>query len=185
MVRGTFEGSGYGGQSLEGLMGNPYIFCISDNTLQKYIEYFKKQFIFRAEVRGLAFFLSTSQLKYHKIVLKHLPFTLHIFVKATPMAIARKLNGIKLKSTKFEKSDFEMSASSVASTYDLEYSLPGHYLIHFHHTDLNTIAHEVFHVVMWHNKYIGQKFNNGSEESYAYLFGYLISEIDEFIKGHN
>lgn len=79
--------------------------------------------------------------------------------------------------------DFELSTSIAAITHDLEYSLPGHYLIQFNHTDLNTIAHEVFHVVMWHNKYIGQKFNNGSEESYAYLFGYLISEINEFVKG--
>lgn len=163
-------------------MGNPYVFCISDNTLQMYIDIRNNECIFIHKVRGLTLFLSTP-LKYHKIVLKHLPFTLHIFVRSTPMGIAKKLNGIKLKSQRFDKSDFEMSASSVASTYDLEYSLPGHYLIHFHQTDLNTIAHEVFHVVMWHNKYIGQKFNNGSEESYAYLFGYLISEINELVKG--
>lgn len=108
---------------------------------------------------------------------------MHIFVNASGKAIASKLNRIKFKSQRFEKDDFELSPSSAAITHDLEYSLPGHYLIQFNHTDLNTIAHEVFHVVMWHNKYIGQKFNNGSEESYAYLFGYLISEIHEFVKG--
>lgn len=111
-----------------------------------------------------------------------MPFTLHIFVNASSMDIVKKLNRIKSKSQRFTKEDFEISESAVASSYELEYSLPGHWLIIFKSTDLNTIAHEVFHIVMWHNKYIGQRFNGSSEESYAYLFGYLISEIHEFVK---
>lgn len=111
-----------------------------------------------------------------------MPFTLHIFVNAKPVDVVKKMNRIRIKSQKFLKDDFEISDSAVASSYDLEYALPGHWLIAFKSTDLNTIAHEVFHIVMWHNKYIGQRFNSSSEESYAYLFGYLIQEIYEFIK---
>lgn len=111
-----------------------------------------------------------------------MPFTLHIFVNAKPLDIVKKLNKSRNKNQRFKVDDFEISDSAVASSYELEYNLPGHWLIVFRATDLNTIAHEVFHVVMWHNKYIGQRFNSSSEESYAYLFGYLIQEIYEFVK---
>jgi hypothetical protein len=110
---------------------------------------------------------------------------LHIFIDATARDMVNKLNRVKNKIERFEAKDYELNDLAVASSFDLEYSLPGHYAINFKHTDLNTIAHEVFHVVMWHNKYIGQKFSNTSEESYAYLFGFLISEINEFTTRSN
>lgn len=125
------------------------------------------------------------KLKYKKINIKHLPFTLHIFIDANAKDVVNKLNRIKNKIERFEAKDYEMSEFAVASTFDLEYSLPGHYAVNYKHTDLNTIAHEVFHIVMWHNKYIGQKYSHNSEESFAYLFGFLISEIYEFTKGSN
>jgi hypothetical protein len=124
-------------------------------------------------------------LKYKRIHIKHLPFTLHIFIGGNGKEVSARLNRIKNKLHKHNAQDFELSSSSSAYAYDLEYSLPGHYAIVFKHTDLNTIAHEVFHIVMWHNKYIGQRFNNGNEESFAYLFGYLISEIYDFQKTNN
>lgn len=170
-----------------GQMGNPYFFCVSPTILGKsiYEISFIKLHLFLKVVGFSPFFLTSiynSKLKYKKISLNHLPFTLHIFVNAMPVDMVKKMNRIKNKSQRFVKDDFDISESAVASSYDLEYSLPGHWLIAFKSTDLNTIAHEVFHIVMWHNKYIGQKFNNGSEESYAYLFGYLIQEINEFVK---
>lgn len=110
---------------------------------------------------------------------------MHIFIGGNGKEVSARLNRIKNKLHKHNAQDFELSSSSSAYAYDLEYSLPGHYAIVFKHTDLNTIAHEVFHIVMWHNKYIGQRFNNGNEESFAYLFGYLISEIYDFQKTNN
>jgi len=38
----------------------------------------------------------------------------------------------------------------------------------------------VWHVVMDHANYIGIKHDKSSEESFAYMFGYLIKQIHEF-----
>jgi hypothetical protein len=48
---------------------------------------------------------------------------------------------------------------------------------------IEAIAHEVWHVVMDHGRYIGLKHDQSSEESFAYLFGYLIKEIYELKTG--
>ena len=116
---------------------------------------------------------------YKKIALKDRPFVVHVFVKATAYEVATKLNRIKKKAEKFESSEFTMDADTDAQTCYLQHSLPGQYVIMFSKLSLEAIAHEVWHVVMDHGRYIGLKHDQNSEESFAYLFGYLIKEIYE------
>lgn len=123
-------------------------------------------------------------MNYKRIKLQDRPFTLHIFYKATGKEIAAKLNRIKSKSERFLADDFELTEDSDAMTHYLEYSLPGQYAIVFRNADLETIAHEVWHIVMDHGRYIGLKHDNNSEESYAYLFGYLIKKIHDHFAGN-
>lgn len=119
-------------------------------------------------------------MKYKKITLQDRPFTLHVFFMATGSEVSARLNRNKKKLKKFKPEDFELDYNSGAETHYLDYALPGHYAIIFREMDLETIAHEVWHVVMDHGNYIGLKHDANSEESYAYLFGYLIKEIHEF-----
>ena len=116
---------------------------------------------------------------YKKIALKDRPFVVHVFVKATAKEVATKLNRIKKKSEKFDPSEFTMDHDTDAQTCYLSHSMPGHYAIMFSKLHIESIAHEVWHVVMDHARYIGLKHDDSSEESFAYLFGYLIKEIYE------
>jgi hypothetical protein len=45
--------------------------------------------------------------------------------------------------------------------------------------DVNTIAHEAFHVVEALMEYIGCKLTNSSSEPWAYLLGYIVEKIME------
>mgnify|MGYP006187243195 FL=1 len=120
---------------------------------------------------------------YKKIALKDRPFVVHVFVKATAFEVASKLNRIRNKSEKFNPSEFTMDSDTDAQTCYLEHSLPGQYVIMFTKLSIEAIAHEVWHVVMDHGRYIGLKHDQSSEESFAYLFGYLIKEIYELKTG--
>jgi len=120
---------------------------------------------------------------YKKIALKDRPFVVHVFVKATAFEVATKLNRIRNKSEKFNPSEFTMDSDTDAQTCYLEHSLPGQYVIMFTKLSIEAIAHEVWHVVMDHGRYIGLKHDQSSEESFAYLFGYLIKEIYELKTG--
>lgn len=115
--------------------------------------------------------------------MKDRPFVVHVFVKATAFEVATKLNRIKNKSEKFNPSEFTMDCDTDAQTCYLEHNLPGHYGIMFTKLSIEAIAHEVWHVVMDHGRYIGLKHDQSSEESFAYLFGYLIKEIYELKTG--
>lgn len=119
-------------------------------------------------------------MRYRKIALPDRPFVLHVFYRATAKEIANKLNRSKNKSVKFKAEDFELDDFTDAQTHFLDYSLPGNYVIIFEKMDIETIAHEVWHVVMDHGNYIGLKHDKNSEETYAYMFGYLIKQIHEF-----
>lgn len=103
----------------------------------------------------------------------------HVFIKATAFEVANKLNRIRKKAEKFNPSEFTMDTDTDAQTCYLSHSMPGQYAVMFSKFDLETIAHEVWHVVMDHARYIGLKHDESSEESFAYLFGYLIKEIYE------
>lgn len=119
-------------------------------------------------------------MRYKRISLKDRPFVLHVFHKATAREVTTKLNRIKKKSIKFDVIDFTMDHDTDAQTCYLSHSLPGHYAIMFRSLTVETIAHEVWHVVMDHGRYIGLKHDENSEESFAYMFGYLIKEIHDF-----
>lgn len=116
---------------------------------------------------------------YKKIALKDRPLVVHVFVKATAKEVATKLNRIHNKAVRFEPSEFTIAHDTDAQTCYLEHSLPGQYVIMFTKLSIEAIAHEVWHVVMDHGRYIGLKHDDSSEESFAYLFGYLIKEIHE------
>lgn len=115
--------------------------------------------------------------------MKDRPFVVHVFVKATAFEVASKLNRIRNKSEKFNPSEFTMDSDTDAQTCYLQHSLPGQYVIMFTKLSIEAIAHEVWHVVMDHGRYIGLKHDQSSEESFAYLFGYLIKEIYELKTG--
>lgn len=119
-------------------------------------------------------------MRYKKIALQDRPFVLHVFHKAKANEVAVKLNRNKNKTVKFKAEDFELDDFTDAQTHFLDYSLPGNYVIIFIKMDIETIAHEVWHVVMDHANYIGIKHDKNSEESFAYLFGFLIKQIHEF-----
>lgn len=114
---------------------------------------------------------------YKKIALKDRPLVVHVFVKATAKEVATKLNRIRNKAARFEPNEFTIDHDTDAQTCYLEHSLPGQYVIMFTKLSIEPIAHEVWHVVMDHARYIGLKHDHSSEESFAYLFGYLIKEI--------
>lgn len=116
---------------------------------------------------------------YKKIALKDRPFVVHVFVKATAFEVATKLNRIRNKAERFNPSEFTMDPDTDAQTCYLGHSLPGQYAVMFSKLHIESIAHEVWHVVMDHARYIGLKHDQSSEESFAYLFGYLIKEIYE------
>lgn len=118
-------------------------------------------------------------MKYKRIVLKDRPFTLHVFHGYRPTEIALKLNAVNKSGRKFKASEFKMHKHSDAETHYLAPDMPSHYAIILGKVDIETIAHEVFHVVMEHHRYIGVTLDVSSEESFAYLFGYLIKEIHE------
>lgn len=105
---------------------------------------------------------------------------LHVFYKASAREVTTKLNRIRRKSVKFDLLEFTMDHDTDAQTCYLGHSLPGNYAIMLRRSDIESIAHEVWHVVMDHGRYIGLEHNEASEESYAYLFGYLIKQIHDF-----
>ena len=111
--------------------------------------------------------------------MKDRPLVVHIFVKATAKEVSTRLNRIRNKSGKFNPSEFTMAHDTDAQTCYLEHNLPGSYVIMFSKLTIDAIAHEVWHVVMDHARYIGLKHDESSEESFAYLFGYLIKEIHD------
>jgi len=50
---------------------------------------------------------------------------------------------------------------------------------------LSTVSHEAFHATLKIMEYIGAELNEGSEESYAYLLGYIIDNILQTINKYN
>ena len=118
-------------------------------------------------------------MKYKRIILKDRPFRLHVFHGYRPGEIATKLNSINKSGNKFKALAFKPDRNSDAETHYLAPDMPGHYVINLIKVDIEVIAHEVFHVVMEHHRYIGVTPDVSSEESFAYLFGYLIKEIHE------
>lgn len=58
----------------------------------------------------------------------------------------------------------------------------GSYIFLLPHTYISTISHEAFHATNRIMNSIGAELNNGSEESYAYLLGYIVDKCMDTIK---
>ena len=110
------------------------------------------------------------------------PFKLHVFIGVEPKDISRKLNRNRKKLHTFPRDYFSVHENDEAMTYNLEDTLPGHFVIQFVSTpELGTLAHEVFHVVAQHFRYVNMPLTKSSEESYAYMISYLIQHITDEI----
>lgn len=121
---------------------------------------------------------------YAKIKHPERPFVLHIFVGVKPEDISKKLNRQKGRTMYFPSDYFDQENNNdEALTHDLEDVLSGHFCIQFNSfPDIGTIAHEVFHVVAKHMRYVSLPLTESSEESYAYMFSWLVNEINNKIQ---
>lgn len=109
------------------------------------------------------------------------PFVLHIFWDATPKDISKKLNRIKSKKLVFPSDYFNpTNVNDEAYTHDLEDVLPGHFCLQFNHKpSIATLVHEIFHVVAQHMRYVSIELSRETEESYAYMFSWLVDAINK------
>ena len=106
------------------------------------------------------------------------PFKLHVFIGVEPRDISKRLNRNRNKTHSFPKDYFSVHENDEAMSYNLEDSLPGHFVIQFTSVpNMGTLAHEVFHVVAQHFRYVSLPLTKSSEESYAYMISYLIQHI--------
>jgi hypothetical protein len=105
------------------------------------------------------------------------PFKLHVFICVDPTEISKRFNKYKKKKFYFPKGYFVPEhGEDEALTYDLGDALPGQV------PKMGTLAHEVFHVVSMHMRYVSIPLNESTEETYAYMFSWLIDKITDEIK---
>lgn len=120
---------------------------------------------------------------YKKVRHQERPFVLHIFIGMAPDQIAKKLNKEKNGRISFEPDYFTLPDDTVGEAVDLEEFKHGHFAIIFRSTDVSPedIAHEAVHVTARHFRYIGQPLDINSEESYAYMIGWITGIIYNMI----
>lgn len=115
---------------------------------------------------------------YAKIRHPERPFVLHVFCGVEPSDISKKLNRIKKKEFYFTQDYFEIDRNDEAVTHDLSEVIHGHFCIQFHEVpNVGTIAHEIFHVVAKHMRYVNIPLDESSEETFAYMFSWLVGEV--------
>lgn len=115
---------------------------------------------------------------YKKLRHPERPFVLHIFIGCDPPGIARKLNLHKKKKSKIPPDYFIQDENDTAITHDLVDYLPGHFaIILYPGYTAEDIAHEAVHATARHFRYIGQPLTIDSEESYAYMVGWITKVI--------
>lgn len=116
---------------------------------------------------------------YAKIRHPERPFVLHVFCKVDPREMSKKLNRIKSKNFYFPADFFDVEdKNDEALTHDLSETIPAHFCLQFpSYPDVGTIAHEVFHVVAMHMRYVNIPLQESSEETYAYMFSWLVGEV--------
>jgi hypothetical protein len=113
------------------------------------------------------------------------PFKLHVCVGFDPKDISRRLNRNRKKLHMFSRDYFDMHEHDEALTYDLVFSLPGHFVMQFRdYPDIGTLSHEVFHVIAMHMRYVNVPLTKASEEGYAYMFSFLMQKITDEIAKH-
>lgn len=117
---------------------------------------------------------------YKKIRHQERPFVLHVCIGMTSEAIAKRLSSTKHK---FPSDYFVLDKNAIGEMYDLEDTRPGHFAIIFNTNDITVtdIAHEAVHVAARHFRYIVQPLTIESEESYAYMIGWITGIIYNMI----
>ena len=115
---------------------------------------------------------------YKRIHHPERPFIVHIVMGVESKKLAYKLNRNKTKIKSIPSDYFDQDANNEATVHDMVDFLPAHYVMIFHIAPpVNIIAHESFHCVAQHFRYIGQPLDENSEESYAYMLDWLTSVI--------
>ena len=123
---------------------------------------------------------------YKRIQHPERPFIVHIVMGVEPKKLAYKLNRNKTKLKSIPSDYFDQDANNEATVHDLVDYLPAHYVMIFHSApQFNAIAHESFHCVARHFRYIGQDLDESSEESYAYMLDWLTSVIIKTLSNHD
>lgn len=82
----------------------------------------------------------------------------------------------------FPSDFFVMDEKTEAATFDLEEALNGHLAIVFRKdVNVESIAHEAMHCASMHFRYIGQQLDVNSEESYAYMVGWITGIVHKMV----
>lgn len=120
---------------------------------------------------------------YKKIQHPERPFVLHIFIGCDPKYIARKLNKEIDREYYYPVEAFATDNDVVATTYDMGGEAAGHIALAIHSPDIpiEFIAHEATHCTSIHFRYIGQMLDSNSEESYAYMVGWITGIVHKMI----
>ena len=124
-----------------------------------------------------------TTLMYLKLKHPERPFVLHVFVSEPSAAISRRLNRYKTKRSSFESDYFDLQINEDACVFDLEDTLPAHYVMIFPKKPfIGDIVHESFHAVAKHFHYIGTPLSIQTEEQYAYFISWIVESIDRWLK---
>jgi hypothetical protein len=120
---------------------------------------------------------------YLKLKHPERPFVLHVFVSEEVHLVSRKLNRIKTIKEKFDPNYFELHDNEDAAVFDLEDSLPAHYVMILRKKPyIGDIVHESFHAVAKHFNYIGTPLTPETEEQFAYFISWIVESIDRWLK---
>lgn len=115
------------------------------------------------------------------------PFVLHICIGHDSAFLEKKFNRRKHKLLSVEKNFFVEEDSIEMVTYDMADYVHGHFVIKVR--DMNfkfeDIAHEAMHCTAMHFRYIGSKLDESSEESYAYMLGWIVGLFEKIRKKHD
>ena len=120
---------------------------------------------------------------YLKLKHPERPFVLHVFVSEPSTSVSKRLNRHKTKVAKFDPDYFELGQNEAAAVYDLEDTLPAHYVMIFPKKPyVGDIVHESFHAVAKHFNYIGTPLTPETEEQFAYFISWIVESIDRWLK---
>lgn len=120
---------------------------------------------------------------YLKLKHPERPFVLHVFVAESGASVSKRLNRYKVKKATFPKDYFDLSVNEDAAVFDLEDTLPAHYVMIFPKKPyIGDVVHESFHAVAKHFNYIGTPLTPETEEQFAYFISWIVESIDRWLK---
>ena len=130
-------------------------------------------------------FVTFAKIKAMYLKLKHpeRPFVLHVAVAEPVGTMSKRLNRYKNRKHNFDPDYFELGANEDAAVFDLEDSLPAHYVMVFPKKPfIGDVVHESFHAVAKHFYYIGTPLTPETEEQFAYFISWIVESIDRWLK---